>query len=67
MWNGFNMHLSDEDLGKDQKLYYGAVGGWMIYALVSNIDTALIPTSFEFKNVYKSTDVISKISQWSKI
>ena len=57
MWNGFNMHLSDED--SDSKLYYGAVGGWLVYALVS--------TDTKFKWVYKSTDVISKISQWNKI
>ena len=67
MWNGFNMHLSDEDLGKDQKLYYGAVGGWLVYALVSNSDTALLPTDIQFKWIYKSTDIITEISQWNKI
>jgi hypothetical protein len=66
-WEGFNMHFVDEDLGKDLKLYSGIAKGWMVWALVSNSDTGLLPTSIEFKFTYKSTEIITKISQWEKI
>lgn len=56
-WEGFNMHLVDED--SDTKLYSGISGGWMVWALVSD--------SIQFKFTYKSTDIITKLHQWEKI
>lgn len=56
-WEGFNMNLIDEDNGT--KLYSGIAKGWMVWALVSD--------SIEFKFTYKSTEIITKLSQWERI
>jgi hypothetical protein len=56
-WEGFNMHIVDEDNGT--KLYSGIAKGWFVWALVSD--------SIQFKFTYKSTEIITKIFQWEKI
>ena len=54
-WNGFNMNIIDEDDSK--QLYYGTSKGWMVYALKT-------AESIDWKWVYKSYDIKTKISNW---